>query len=228
MPTAPEPPGGTLLAVAAASADDVWAVGSQPTGDGPGILVEHWDGRRWADVPAPGQPPTDVNALSGLAVVSARDVWAVGSRGDDFDEPLVEHWDGTAWRVVDVPEPPQPDPDNPHGVGLTAVTAVSATDVWAVGEAGLIEHYDGRQWTIATGPAVDVRWAAVSARGGADVWAVGTSTGSPRSAHWDGHAWRTVPVPGTGSLDGVVAARSGGTTAVGSAGARALIVHHPR
>jgi hypothetical protein len=248
VPTAPNPPGeqpgGMLLAVAAVSTNDVWAVGSRPTSDGPGILVQHWNGHRWAFVAAPSQPPTDFNALSGLAVVTARDIWAVGSRGDDFNEPLVEHWDGTAWRVVDVPEPPQANPEDPKNVGLTAVTALSATNIWAVGEAGLIEHYDGRAWHIVNAPrpagdtdGMGTRWTAVSARGATDIWAVGGLNGTPLSLHGNGTTWRLVAVPTGGSatggtLDGVVATRSGGTTAVGvrmtGTVPRALIVHNGR
>jgi hypothetical protein len=235
VPVAPNPPGeaagGRFSAVAAVSATDVWAVGSRPTPDGPGILVQHWNGRQWSFVAAPAQPPTDFNALTGLAVVNARDIWAVGSRGDDFDEPLVEHWDGTAWRVVGVPEPPQPDPADPQGVGLVAVTAVAANDVWAVGESGLIEHFDGHVWRIVNGPGAPAgtRWNAVSARSAGDVWAVGRSGAAALSAHWDGRAWRLVPVPTGQSLDGVVAARSGGTTAVGTTSTtRALILHNDR
>ncbi|OLE29535.1 MAG: hypothetical protein AUG44_03695 [Actinobacteria bacterium 13_1_20CM_3_71_11] len=244
VPTAPptpgEQPGGGFLAVAAVSATDVWAVGERPTVDGPGILVEHWDGHRWTFIVAPSEAPTDFNALSGLAVVSARDIWAVGSRGDDFNEPLVEHWNGTVWSVVDVPEPPQVNPDDPKDVGLTAVTALSATNVWAVGQAGLIEHYDGHAWRIVPAPrpagdtdGMSTRWAAVSARSARDVWAVGGVGGTPVSLHWNGTAWSLVPVPASGAgLDGVVATATAGTTAVGvrSIGTeqRALIVHNGR
>jgi len=225
----PTPPGGRLSAVAAVSTTDVWAVGSQPTGDGPGILVQHWNGHQWSVVDAPAQPPTDFNALTGLAVVNAHDIWAVGSRGDDFNEPLVEHWNGSAWQVVAVPEPPQPDPNDPTNVGLTAVTAVGAGNVWAVGEAGLIEHYDGHAWRIVTGPGGGtVRWAAVSARAADDIWVVGRSGTTPVSAHWTGTAWHPVPVPTGTTLDGVVAARSAGTTAVGGTGTGALILHNRR
>jgi len=238
-PLAPNPAGeqagGLLFAVAAVNANDVWAVGSRPTTDGPGALVQHWNGHAWSFVAAPSQPPTDFNQLTGLAVVNANDIWAVGARGDDFNEPFVEHWNGTAWQVVSVPEPPQADPDNPQDVGLTAVTAVTATNVWAVGEAGLIEHFDGQAWKIVSAPRAPgdttgfgTRWTAVSARGATDIWAVGRFGITPLSLHWNGSSWKLVTVPGGGGLAGVVATRSGGTTAVGATGTtpRALIVHN--
>jgi hypothetical protein len=248
VPTAPNPPGeqpgGRLRAVAVVSAKDVWAVGDRPTTDGPGVLIQHWDGHHWKFVPAPSQQPTDFNTLLGLAVVSARDIWAVGSRGDDFDEPMVEHWDGRSWRVVNVPELPQPDPGDPRNVGLNAVTAVSAKNVWAVGEAGTIEHYDGHSWTIVKAPrspadtdGMSTNLRAVSARGANDIWAVGSANGTPVSLHWNGTAWSLVPVPVSPSatstdLGGVVAVRSSGTTAVGTrqtaTGPRAVILRNDR
>jgi len=239
-----EPSGGALFAVGAVSSTDVWAVGSRPTADGPGVLVQHWNGHRWSFVAAPGQPPTDFNQLTGIAVGSIHDVWAVGSRGDDFDQPLVEHWDGATWQVVSVPEPPQVDPDDPTDTGLGAAAAVSATDVWAVGQAGLVEHFDGQAWTIVPAPrpagdtdGTGTRWMAVSARGASDVWAVGGFGGTPVSMHWNGTAWKLVAVPTGGSsaggpLAGVVATKSGGTTAVGVTLSgdtpKALIVHNQR
>src|SRR5436309_10730227 len=69
-----------LLSVAAASAEDVWAVGVRSGGDvyeGP-VLVDHWDGKRWALVPTPS---VESGILNSVVVVSSRDVWAVGARG---------------------------------------------------------------------------------------------------------------------------------------------------
>lgn len=238
-----EQPGGVLFAVAAIASTDVWAVGSRPTADGPGVLVQHWNGHRWSFVTAPGQPPTDFNQLTGLAAVNAHDIWAVGSRGDDFNQPLVEHWNGTAWQVVSVPEPPQVNPDDPKDVGLGAVAAVSATNVWAVGQAGLVEHFDGHAWAIVPAPrpagdtdGTGTRWAALSARGASDIWAVGGFAGTPVSMHRNGSAWKLVDVPtggaSAGSLAGVMATKSGGTTAVGLSlngdAPKALIVHNQR
>jgi hypothetical protein len=54
---------------------------------------------------------------------------------------LIEHFDGTQWSLVPNPEP--------AGGNLDAITALSPTNVWAVGSrrAGahltLVMHYDG-------------------------------------------------------------------------------------
>jgi hypothetical protein len=67
-----------LLGVAAASAGDVWAVGVRAGGEvyeGP-VLVDHWDGKRWAVVPTPS---VGSGILNSVVALSSRDVWAVGA-----------------------------------------------------------------------------------------------------------------------------------------------------
>jgi hypothetical protein len=103
------------------------------------------------------------------------------------------------------------------GDGTTAyfgdVAVVSPDDVWAVGASWtsqggpaaaqvLVEHYDGRRWTIVEAPnpgAAETRLEAVAASGPDDVWAVGSTVdGTIARAiaqHWDGSSWSLVPVP---------------------------------
>lgn len=103
----------------------------------------------------------------------------------------------------------------PAGPGTTdSVLAASATaydDVWAVGSRyfvgnqsdALIEHWDGRQWTVVPGADVGGRWAtlaSVDALAPDNVWAVGTLTGTsnadtradPLIEHWNGRQWSRV------------------------------------
>jgi hypothetical protein len=79
-------PGG-FQAVAAVSADDIWAVGVN-TG---GLLAEHWDGRTWSLVPSPAS-----GELDGVAAASPSSAWAVGSWSAS-STAIIEHWNGTAW-----------------------------------------------------------------------------------------------------------------------------------
>src|SRR5712692_5815423 len=65
-----------LEAVAAVTANDVWAVGIGITGSSTTPLIEHWNGIAWTIVANPG---VTVGGLGGLAVVSANDIWAVGT-----------------------------------------------------------------------------------------------------------------------------------------------------
>lgn len=152
--------GGHLSAVAAVSASDIWAVGSYFTGAPNQLdrtLIVHWNGSQWSVVPSTN-PATFSDNLNGLTVVSARNIWTVGSsQGQKTGEhTLVEHWNGTSWKTVSSPNP-QPNEDY-----LTGVAALSASDIWAVGDYAtsvpgqtiqtLIEHWDGSQWSIVSSP----------------------------------------------------------------------------
>ena len=126
----------SLSAVATVSANDVWAVGSGVTASNKNEqLIEHWDGKTWTIVANPTISQGD-SALSGVAAISASDVWAVGG-------PLIEHWDGVAWKVVS-------NPGASSNGFLNAIAAISSKDVWAVGSGNgaLIEHWDGATWKV--------------------------------------------------------------------------------
>ncbi len=138
---------GALRAVVAAGPRDVWAVGggakalSVFNGKSWG-LIAHWDGTSWKQVAKPA------SELADIAVVSRRDVWAVG-------DSIAMHWNGRRWRTFAMPA------HVGHSTGppfLASVTAVSANDVWAVGAADLpsdaptfaaqpaIMHWNGKRW----------------------------------------------------------------------------------
>jgi hypothetical protein len=193
-----------LNAVAAVSANDVWAVGIAPTGSNP-ILIIHWNGSVWSVVPNPTST-MPLNNLAALAVVSANDVWAVGTGliGDE-DATATLHWNGTAWSVIPSPNV-GPEVDNT----LAGVTAVASNDVWAVGTQQptsltdphtLILQWNGAAWTIVPSPndggsTVDNHLLAAAAVASNDVWATGFSGFGTLSEHWDGTSWTVVPTPG--------------------------------
>src|SRR6185436_3558011 len=142
------------------------------------------------------------------------DVWAVGAAFDGVsDHSLIEHWDGTQWTVS----------PNPGDAGLTAVAAISPTDVWAVGETPLILHWDGVSWSVVAHPPMDGDLMAISAVSADDVWFVGgmeVEDGEQTLAlHWDGASVTDVPtdIPNSShsELTGVAALSSGDVWAVG-------------
>jgi hypothetical protein len=240
-----------LSAVSAASANDVWAVGVTHDGTLPSkTFIQHWNGTGWSIVPSPS-PDSQLNELLGVAAVSANDVWAVGFRGGTRDdtplETLILYWDGFSWSQV----------ASPNVIGaanqLSAVTAISANDVWAVGTAGgapLSMHWDGSAWSIVpirpNGGLRAENLVAVSGTASNDVWTVGTGRGvfSNFSAatirHWDGVQWTekvcrafssSNPPPnyeGGGPdayFSGVSAAASNDVWAVGVVGSGPFIMH---
>jgi hypothetical protein len=227
----PAPDGSHLAGVAAVSADDVWAVGSYSNAGIYQTLVEHWNGRAWTVATSPNAGDSD-NHLTAVAVVSADDVWAVGLAlaAGERAKTLVEHWDGAAWTVV-----PSPSPGS-YSNYLFGVTAVSADDVWAVGQYAnpegpmktLVEHWDGAAWTVVPSPNEGIggnNLVGASAVSADDVWAVGYYASSSRGPnqtlveHWNGAAWTLVDAPMRGGwealLNGVAAVSATDVWAVG-------------
>jgi len=215
-----------LEAVAAVTANDVWAVGIGITGFSTTPLIEHWNGIAWSIVANRG---TTVGGLGGVAVVSANDVWAVGTgRAGDEDSTLILHWNGAAWSHVPSPNV-GPEVDN----GLAAVTAIASDDVWAVGTQQptsltaphtLTLHWDGTAWSIV--PSANTRQTsgnhllAVAAVASDDVWATGFTPSIALAEHWDGNSWSLVSTPlitgaSSPSVSGAVALANGDVWAVG-------------
>ncbi len=221
--------GNKLNAVAALSANDVWAVGFSPNPSGTPLyirqsLIEQWNGSNWNVVSSPnpaGKPDVELN---GIAALSANDIWAVGHSGDPSYAPLqtlTEHWDGTSWSIVS-----SPSPGTYNGNDLTAVAAISSNDVWAVGwyqsgptgqEGGaLTMHWDGSHWTVVPNPSKATLYAIVAIASN-DVWAVGAQV----ILHWNGTGWSSVSFPlpyyqnGIALLQGISATSASDIWAVG-------------
>ena len=108
----------------------------------------------WTIVPV---PPTGQNAnLSGVSSTSDTDAWAVGycCAAPNFlgAKPVIDHWTGTAWSQVSVP------PTGYNTNVLTAVSASSTTDAWAVGRSEpyrytfypLAMHWNGTAWSVSS------------------------------------------------------------------------------
>lgn len=137
VPSANAPTGFSLLySVDASASGDVWAVGynSNPPGGQVRTLVQHWDGTSWTLVNSPN-PGSNYNSLTGVSVVSANDVWAVGnSNSGSGSQTMTLHWDGHAWSQ-------SPSPNAAGGNWLNGVDAVSGRHVWAVGYSGSAGAY---------------------------------------------------------------------------------------
>jgi len=197
----------TLFAVAANSANDVWAVGSYTnSGEFAQTLIEHWDGTSWSVIPSANVPGSN-NELYSVVALGPNNVWAVGYWGNAASgfSTLVEHWNGSSWSIVASP--------NPSGNNfLSAVSATGANDIWAVGRSRnpstfqtrtLIEHWDGNSWSEVFGFGVEPESAAygVAAVSPGDAWAVGDGGGLTLIGHWDGSGWNVFPSPNvTGRL----------------------------
>src|SRR5205823_8472773 len=132
----PSPNGGrinnTLVQASAGPGTRAWAVGYDGAVGNLRTLIQRWSGTRWAVVASPSPSKLD-NVLSGVATLSATSAWAVGYTSvsvppRSYHRALIEHWNGRAWQVVPSPQAGTSDSD------LWGVTALSATNAWAVGQ----------------------------------------------------------------------------------------------
>jgi len=146
-----------LYAVSMPTTGKAWAVGYYVSGRFvQQTLIEHFDGTVWSVVPSPS-PGALQNILFGVATITDSDVWAVGGEQDanGLWHTLTEHWDGSAWSVVSAVDA------GSSGNQLYAVKALATDDVYAVGQqagAGfpnpaLIEHWNGKSWSVVSSPA---------------------------------------------------------------------------
>jgi hypothetical protein len=107
----PDGPGSTgesqLFAVAALSRTSAWAVGGYDSSGGLVPLIERWNGAHWTIPPSTLQPGVHEAFLSEVAVVDARNAWAVGEATNQNNQhiTLIENWNGTSWQQVPSPNP---------------------------------------------------------------------------------------------------------------------------
>jgi hypothetical protein len=230
MAQIPSPPTDSLLnGVASRSSADAWAVGGSRSaaGDSLSALIEHWNGTAWRVAPAPA--PAQSSVLSGVAIVSASNAWAVGSYEPNTsprrDQTLIEHWNGRSWNRVASP--------HPGGVSwLTAVAVVSSRNAWAVGayanQVGgrnklFTVHWNGKMWRQVPVPvAASGVLYAVAATSWSDLWAVGYAVNGVTQVvilHWNGRGWTRAPYrgpAGSSYLTGVTATSARYAWAVGT------------
>jgi hypothetical protein len=214
----------SLSDVAGAAGNDVWAVGKQASGSSFNPLIEHWNGSSWSVISSPKLPKG--SQLFSVAAPASNNVWAVGGVASGSSNALVEHWNGSSWSIVSSPAF--------AGVGATAISADSSTDVWTVGNASTggtaSLHWNGQSWSQI--PTVHLSFggvSAVTALSSTNVWAVGAGPGSTGDIqaslieHWNGSNWSLVSSPNpnpheSNSLGAIAAVSATNIWAVGSVG----------
>jgi hypothetical protein len=199
-----------LTGVSAVSAADAWAAGSYDNSSGVQVpLIERWNGTAWKTVTSPAPSGATSTYLSAVSAASATDAWAAGyyQNSSGTQVPLILHWNGTAWKTVT-----SPAPSGATSSGLNGLSAVSATDAWAVGsyfnsggvQVPLTEHWNGTAWKTVPSPApsgaTSTNLDAVSADSATDAWAAGRYVNSsnvwePLIMRWNGTAWKRAASP---------------------------------
>lgn len=132
--------------VAATSPANAWIVGYSSASDTSRAhtLIAHWNGRIWQRVPSPNAAGLRTSSfLEAVAATSRRSAWAVGE----------SNLGRTNWKLVASPS------SDTAVESLSAISAVSADDAWAVGtydsqtsskSPPLILHWNGARWAVVT------------------------------------------------------------------------------
>lgn len=205
----------TVYGLGGSASDDVWAVGVRGS-------IAHFDGTRWA-----AQTSGTTQQLNTVWAASRNDVY-VGGRGDVllhstgngtwapvpistsggrvlsiwgssstdvFFAGIGEIWhsNGATWTKQTLPAAVAAN------TFIYSLWGSGPRDVWAVGEAGLILHFDGTTWSkVDSGTTLFLN--AIDGTSAGNVWVIGEAGLVMR---WDGLRWQTVPSGTTQELFGL-------------------------
>ena len=175
---------GFIVAAAASSASNVWAVG-----DGYAL---RWDGVRWSVAKTWSSDPE----ITSVAVISRDDVWVFGSASFISGQANLGtwHYDGRSWAPV------------AGAAGIYRASAISENDIWAITvspRGGSVMHYNGTAFAdVPTADAVlgHTQLNDILAVSRHNVWVSGTTPvnaadGHLVLAHWNGRCWRRFVAP---------------------------------
>ena len=223
-----------LYGVYVSSQDSAYAVGSQGT-------VLHYDGLAWS--PVLGVPQVlgsatfrsvYVDAEGKATIVGDGGILAEGNFDSGFvyagalveDGGLMDIWgmDGVRFVVGDNSEIFShaglwESLDTPTTQHLRSISGVAVDDVWAVGWASVLLHWDGLTWEQFFSPMAG-QVEAVYARATDDVYAVGSGGAI---IHWNGAQWSILVSETAATLRDVFAFPGGDKWAVGQ---NATIMRH--
>lgn len=185
----------SLSDVWGSSPADVYAVGrvEVPNGQTQSNII-HFDGTSWRTVTEAAFDTGFVyGEFGGVYGFSPNDVWVVGTN--------VLHWDSSKWKPFAFTLR-RTGPNSGtvitldqvlHGNYFSSIWGTSSNNLFAVGDKGVIVHYDGQKWTkMESG--TDLTFFDVWGSSSTDVYAVAMDFFSARwiVVHYDGTAWRPV------------------------------------
>lgn len=195
-----------LQGVGMLSSSEAWAVGYGSATASGGPVALHYLGGAWRHVAPVQVEPQD--RLYDVAGSSSDDVWAVGAQSNGV---LIEHWDGASWTIV-------PGANPLGGQALKAIAIRNPSDVWAIGDRGLVERWDGITWNAFPIPTTADLYD-VSVVSSANVWVTGYDPATRKAVawRWNGKRWSAPHLPNI--LNAVLSSVSGSSpnnvTAVG-------------
>jgi len=223
--------------VSFSSDTDGWAVGSYGT-------ILHYDGTEWNSVSSP-----TANTLTSVCGLSEDDGWIVGDAGtilrwdgavwntvssgttNRLNDVWVEtdEWDTSGGWVVgqqstilhlEAEGGVTPASSESAPSDLNSVHGSSGSDVYAVGSAGTVLHYDGTDWNAVSTAITTALCSAAWGSSGSDIFVVG-DLGT--TLHYNGTVWSSMDSGTTQWLTGVWGSSGSDIFAVGKGGA---ILHY--
>jgi len=106
------------------------------------VLLEHFNGTAWTEVPSPALPPDLVydGWLRGVTALGPGDVWVAGAglANSSTGQPVALHFDGTNWQVIPSDNPPAAD-----GVFESVAGTIPGQPLWVTGPGPTIETTAG-------------------------------------------------------------------------------------
>lgn len=180
----------TLLTLAVVGRHDAWAFGQ--TGSGRAVAV-HWNGSAWTGSRIPG-------AFTRPGFISATgpaNIWAGGSEctggppGTSVTATYVARYDGRTWTTRKW---------TTAAFCAAALVATGPKNGWLLGSNRAL-HFTGRRWHKISLPDLG-QVIAATAVSASDIWTIGgrfnalhLSQSKAFFTHYNGHVWRTVPLP---------------------------------
>ena len=217
-------PGTPLNGVWGSSTRNIFAVGAEGT-------ILHNDGKKWRTMDS-----GTGHALYSVWGSFSDNVYAVGNNG------LVLHYDGSDWtQVTAATEEALQDvigtethvlavdtyglilsdtltASSESGVALRSIWGNSDSDIFVVGEAGTILHFNGAEWNSMNSDTS--QWLnSVWGSAGSDVFAVGENGAI---VHYDGTRWSTMD---SGTSENLQSVWGGSDSDVFAVGASGLMLH---
>jgi hypothetical protein len=175
---------GTLGAVSAPAATDVWTV-SQLTG-----YALHWNGTTWS-VAKKWPEHTPARELTGVTAFSPANVWVFGAASAVHPGLGTWHLSGTTWTKV-----------TGLAGSISTASALSATSMWAIASDGtapndILLQYNGATWQQITSKVLNgLRFSRILVKHANDIYALGTAgSGAQHLVHFNGSGWKSLSVP---------------------------------
>jgi hypothetical protein len=179
-----------LHTLTAVSTRDAWAFGQTSTGR---PVAVHWNGSAWTGSRITGAfaPPAFISATGPGNVWAGGSKCASGPRGTSVTASYVARYNGRTWTTRKW---------TTAAFCAAALVTTGPKNGWLLGHNRAV-HFTGRQWHKVSLPDLG-QVIAATAVSASDIWTIGgrfnalhLSQSKAFFTHYDGHGWRTVPLP---------------------------------